>query len=82
MNYRLLKDKNILANILFYDREVMNCAGVDLRVVLAKVTQPQRVISLQHRDLERTGRFNIVLDGGESVFNIDIERLLVVKFDW
>ena len=81
MKYRLLKNDCTLTNKLFYDKELANCAGKDIRACLTKVKDPIPVIGLRYRYMEDLGHFNVYLADGSSVFMVSITKLLIESKD-
>ena len=79
MKYRLLKGNCILTNKLYYDKGVVNCAGIDIKEYFAKVENPIPIVKLQNRYCEDNGYFNITLEDGTPVFMVNISRLLIER---
>ena len=77
MKYQLIKNDCVLTNKLFYDKELANCAGKDIRVCVTRVKDPIPVVELKYRYMENTGYFNIYLANGSSVNMINITKLLI-----
>ena len=79
MKYQLIKNDCVLTNKLFYDKELANCVGKDIRACLVKVKDPILVTGLKYRYMEDIGYFNIYLADGTSVFMVTITKLLTER---